>query len=65
MKREIADFVAAILEAQDRAASERCEAGSERYGPGSLDTAARAILRNRRRCRPLPGVGAIDGAARP
>lgn len=63
-KRDIAASIAAILESDDRATA-RHHAECERAGIGTLDTAARAVLRNRRRCGPMPGPELAQGAARP
>lgn len=64
-KREMAAFVAAILEASDRAAALRDQAELERSATGSSETAARAILRNRHRCGSVSNAGQEQETVRP
>ena len=62
--RELTQSVPAAVDAAGRAATRR-EAEGERSGISGLDTAARTILRSRRRCQPVPRAEAIRGDARP
>ena len=63
-KRHPTQAFAGTLDAEAVASACR-SADSDRAAAGGLDTAARAVLRNRRRCQPVPGVEAIHGDARP